>query len=49
MKEKINLLLALQQIDNLEELLKNNEYEKYIYSRLAQIRAELKRQLGNYG
>lgn len=49
MTDKTNLLLALNQIDNLEELLKGNEYEKYFYSRLAQIRAELKRQLGNYG
>lgn len=47
MTDKINLLFALNQIDNLEELLKDNEHEKYFYSRLEQMRAELKRQLSN--
>jgi hypothetical protein len=49
MTDKTNLLLALNQVDNLEELLKDNEYKDYIYGRLAHIRAELKRQLSHYG
>lgn len=48
MKEKINLLLALQQIDNLTQLLEDNEYKQYLYGHLTQIQVELKRQLGNY-
>lgn len=49
MNDKTNLLFALNQVDNLEELLKGNEYENYFNTRLAQMRAELKRQLSHYG
>jgi len=47
MTPETKLLLALQQIENLTSLLKENEYEKYLYSRLIQVQVELKRQLTN--
>ena len=47
MTPETKLLLALQQIENLISLLKENEYEKYLYSRLIQVQVELKRQLTN--
>ena len=45
MKPEMKLLLALQQIDNLAELLNGNEYEKYLDYLLIQIQVELQRQL----
>lgn len=48
MNEKTKLILAQMQINNLVELLKGNEYEKYLYSRLITIDVELKRQLSHY-
>ena len=47
MTPETKLLLALQQIENLISLLKENEYEKYLYSHLIQVQVELKRQLTN--
>jgi hypothetical protein len=49
MTEETKLILALMQIDNLTSLLKDNEYEKFMYSHLISIQVELKRQLNNYG
>jgi hypothetical protein len=49
MTEQMKLILALQQIDNLISLTKENEYEKFMYSHLIQIQVELKRQLSHYG
>jgi hypothetical protein len=47
MTPETKLLLALQQIENLTSLLKENEYEKYFDIRLIQIQVELQRQLTN--
>ena len=49
MTEKTKLILALMQIDNLTSLLKDNEYQTFIYSHLISIQVELKRQLSHYG
>lgn len=48
MDEKTKLILARQQINNLVELLKGNEYEKFFYSKLIGIDVELTRQLSHY-
>lgn len=47
MKPEMKLLLALQQIDNLTEILNGNEYQHYLYFHLIQIQVELQRQLTN--
>jgi hypothetical protein len=47
MTEKMKLLLALQQIENLTELLNGNEYSQYLYSHLIQLQVELSRQYSN--
>lgn len=48
MDDKTKLILAQMQINNLVELLKGNEYEHHLYSKLISIDVELKRQLNNY-
>jgi hypothetical protein len=48
MNEKTKLILAKMQINNLVEMLKGNEYEKFFYSKLIGIDAELSRQLSHY-
>ena len=48
-KQKLNLILALTQIDNLTKLLEGNEYQKFLYGHLVSVQVELQRQLGNYG
>jgi len=48
MDDKIKLILARQQINNLVELLKGNEYEQLLYSKLIGIDVELTRQLSHY-
>ena len=45
--DKIKLILALQQIDNLIQLLSGNEYQQMFYSHLIQVQVELNRQLTN--
>jgi hypothetical protein len=47
MKDEMKLILALQQINNLTELLHGNEYQHFLYSRLISVRCELERQLTN--
>jgi hypothetical protein len=47
MTDEIKFILALQQIDNLTSLLKDNEYEQYMYYHLIQVQVELQRQLTN--
>lgn len=47
MDEKFRLLLAIQQIDNIAELTKENEYQKFLYGHLISIKVELQRQLTN--
>lgn len=46
-KEKIRLLIALNQVDNITELTKNNDWKTYIHSHLSTVKYELKRQLSN--
>ena len=48
MDDKTKLILAQMQINNLVELLKGNEYEKFLCSKLISIDVELKRQLSHY-
>jgi len=47
MDSQTKLILALMQIDNLTSILKDNEYEKFLYSHLISIQVELNRQLTN--
>jgi hypothetical protein len=47
MTEETKLHFALQQIDNLTQLLSGNEYETFFSSHLIPIHYELKRQLTN--
>lgn len=49
MTDKINLILALQQLDNITSLLEGNEYEKFLCGQLISVKVELKRQLKNLG
>jgi len=46
-KEQLRLLLALNQVDNITELTKNNEWKNYIYNHLSPVKYELERQLSN--
>ena len=46
--EEIILIGALQQIDNITNLLYSNEYKDYIYQHLLPVKYELERQLSNY-
>ena len=48
MDEKTKLILAQMQINNLVELLKDNQFERYLYSHLITIDVELKRQLTHH-
>jgi hypothetical protein len=47
MDQKIKLLLALDQIDNLTSLFEGNEYQSFLYSHLISIQTEIRRQLTN--
>ena len=44
-KERMRLILALMQVDNITNLLKDNEWKQFIYSHLSSIKYELERQL----
>lgn len=44
-KEKINLILALTQVENIAKLTENNEWKDFLYSHLSPIKYELERQL----
>jgi len=44
-KERMRLILALMQVDNITNLLKDNEWKQFIYSHLSPIKYELERQL----
>jgi hypothetical protein len=48
MNEKTKLILALEQINNITELLKGNEYQSFLYGHLIQIQVEIKRQLSHF-
>jgi|DEB0MinimDraft_6_1074348.scaffolds.fasta_scaffold05543_6 hypothetical protein len=43
--EEEKLIIALRQVDNLTILLKDNEYEHFLYSRIISVKYELERQL----
>ena len=45
MTSKINLILALQQIENISNLIRENNYEAFFMSHLLPIQYELQRQL----
>lgn len=45
MNEKSKLILALMQIENISELMKDNEWEKFIVSHLIPLKVEMERQL----
>ena len=47
MSTQTKLILALQQLDNLEELTKEFDYRDYLYSKIVKMRCEVKRQLTN--
>lgn len=43
--KQYNILAALQQVDNITQLTKDNDWKEYIYSHLVPIKFELERQL----
>ena len=47
MNQTTKLLFALQQVEGITKLMKDNEYESYIISYLIPVNAELNRQLTN--
>ena len=47
MTKHSRLILALQQLDNLEQLTAELDYKDYLYSKIIKMRCELKRQLTN--
>jgi len=47
MNEKERLLLALQQINNVTNLIQDNQYKQFLYGKLISIEIELQRQLTN--
>ena len=47
MNNKTKLILALMQIDNINNLMKENEYEHFMVSHLISVRVEIQRQLNN--
>ena len=47
MNEKERLLLALQQINNVTNLIQDNKYKDYLYGKLISVEIELQRQLTN--
>ena len=47
MTEQTNLILAQMQVNNVIELLKGNEYEQFMVSKLISIHYELDRQITN--
>jgi hypothetical protein len=47
MDDKIKFVLALMQIENISELMKENEYEQFMASHLMPLKVEIQRQLSN--
>jgi len=45
--KQYNILAALQQVDNITKLIKDNDWKEYIYSHLTPIKFELERQYYN--
>jgi hypothetical protein len=48
MDEKTKLILALEQINNIIELIADNEYQQYMFLHLNPVYYELERQLTNF-
>ena len=48
MTSKVNLILALQQVENISNLVRENNYEGFFTSHLLPIKYELERQLVLY-
>ena len=46
-KKSENLIIALQQVENLEKLIEGFEYPTYMRNRLNNVKYELERQLHN--
>ena len=47
MNNKTKLILALMQIDNISNLMKDNEWEQFMVSHLIPLKVEMERQLTN--
>jgi len=47
MDEKTKFILALMQVENISNLMKDNEYEHFMVSHLMPLEVEIKRQLSN--
>jgi hypothetical protein len=47
MDDKTKFILALMQIENISNLMKDNEYEHFMVSHLVPLEVEIKRQLSN--
>ena len=47
MNEKERLLIALQQINNITNLMQDNQYKEFLYGKLISVEVELQRQLTN--
>jgi hypothetical protein len=47
MDEKTKFILALMQIENISNLMKDNEYEHFMVSHLIPLQVEIQRQLSN--
>ena len=47
MTEQTKLILAQMQIENISNLIKDNEYERFMNSHLISLRVEIERQLNN--
>jgi hypothetical protein len=47
MNDKTKLILALMQIENIINLMKENEYEQFMVSHLMSLKVEMERQLSN--
>lgn len=45
--QQYNLLAAIQQVDNITQLTKDNDWQEFIYSHLTPIKFELERQYHN--
>jgi len=45
MNKHTKLILALQQVNNIASLVRENEYKQFLYSHLISVEIELKRQI----
>jgi hypothetical protein len=47
MNDKTKLILAMMQVENIINLMKENEYEHFMVSHLIPLKVEMERQLSN--